>query len=54
MRWGRVAHRHVAAQQFDSGNFGESETFEVEFAAAGISAYLCQIHPTMRATVVVN
>jgi plastocyanin len=49
-----VTSKDDATQQFDSGNFGESETFEVEFAAAGTYAYFCQIHPTMRATVVVN
>ncbi|MGK0276982.1 MAG: plastocyanin [Ilumatobacter sp.] len=49
-----VTSKDDAAQQFDSGNFGENETFEVEFAAAGIYAYFCQIHPTMRATVVVS
>jgi plastocyanin len=43
-----VAYRDDAAQQFDSGHFGENETFEVEFAAPGSYAYFCQIHPTMR------
>ena len=49
-----VTSKDDAAQQFDSGNFGENETFAVEFAAAGTYAYFCQIHPTMRATIVVN
>ena len=49
-----VTSKDAAAQQFDSGNLGENETFQVEFAAAGTYAYFCEIHPTMRATVVVN
>ncbi|WP_162142073.1 cupredoxin domain-containing protein [Ilumatobacter coccineus] len=42
------------AVSFDSGEFGQDETFEVTFDEAGSFAYFCEIHPTMRATVVVN
>ncbi len=49
-----VTARDDAAFQFDSGNLGQDETFDVEFAEAGTYDYFCQIHPTMRATVVVG
>lgn len=39
---------------FDSGEFGQDETFEVTFDEAGSFAYFCEIHPTMRASVVVS
>ncbi|WP_083915214.1 cupredoxin domain-containing protein [Ilumatobacter nonamiensis] len=40
--------------EFDSGEFGESETFEMTFDEAGSVAYFCQIHPTMRGTITVS
>lgn len=49
-----VTAREDAGIQFDSGSLGQDETFEVEFADAGTYAYFCEIHPTMRATVVVG
>lgn len=39
---------------YDSGSFGEDETFSQTYDAAGSYAYFCEIHPTMRATVVVE
>ena len=40
--------------EFDSGEFGEGETFEVTFDESGEYPYFCQIHPTMRAVVIVE
>ena len=40
--------------EFDSGEFGQDETFEFTFDEAGEYAYFCQIHPTMRAVVIVG
>lgn len=39
---------------FDSGEFGQGETFEITFDEPGEYPYFCVIHPTMRATVVVE
>ena len=39
---------------FDSGDLGEEATFEVSFDRPGTYRYFCRIHPTMRATVVVD
>ncbi|NND74885.1 MAG: amidase [Ilumatobacter sp.] len=49
-----VTAKDDSPQQFDSGNFGQDETFQVEFAEAGTFDYFCQIHPTMRASVIVG
>ncbi|MEO6653435.1 MAG: plastocyanin/azurin family copper-binding protein [Ilumatobacteraceae bacterium] len=43
-----------SAFEFDSDRFGEGETFEVSFDDAGEYSYFCQIHPTMRAKVIVG
>ena len=43
-----------APMAFDSGEFGEGETFEVTFDEPGEYRYFCAIHPTMRASVVVS
>ena len=40
--------------EFDSGNIGEGETFELPFDAAGEFAYYCTIHPQMQASVLVE
>ncbi len=40
--------------EFDSGAFGQDETFEFTFDEPGEYAYFCQIHPTMRAVVIVE
>lgn len=39
---------------YDSGRFGEQETFEVTFTEPGTYAYVCTLHPTMRGTVTVG
>ena len=49
-----VTSRDGAPTAFDSGEFGEGETFEFTFDEPGSFAYFGQIHPTMRATVVVS
>ncbi len=43
-----------SAVSFVSGDLGEADTFTVEFSEPGTYAYFCEIHPTMRATVVVE
>lgn len=40
--------------EFDSGAFGQDETFEFTFVEPGEYSYFCQIHPTMRAVVIVE
>ena len=42
------------AVSFASDELGQADTFDVTFEEAGTFAYFCEIHPTMRATVVVN
>lgn len=39
---------------FDSGELGQDEVFTQTFDEAGTYAYFCEIHPTMRAEVVVS
>ncbi|MEX2625546.1 MAG: plastocyanin/azurin family copper-binding protein [Ilumatobacteraceae bacterium] len=39
---------------FDSGDLGEDATFEVTFDEPGEYRYFCEIHPTMRGTIVVS
>jgi plastocyanin len=39
---------------FDSGNLDEGAAFSFTFTAAGTYAYLCEYHPDMRATIVVQ
>jgi plastocyanin len=49
-----VTSRDDSPVQFDSGAFGQDETFEFTFVEPGEYAYFCQIHPTMRAAVIVE
>lgn len=49
-----VTSRPDAPMEFHSGDLGQGETFEVTFDAAGEYAYFCEIHPTMRAVVIVG
>lgn len=49
-----VTSRDDSALQFDSDRIGSDGTFEVTFDDAGTYDYFCQIHPTMRAAVVVE
>lgn len=49
-----VTSKDDAPIEFDSGKFGEQETFEFTFDEPGEFSYFCQIHPTMRAVVIVE
>lgn len=49
-----VTAQEDSAVQFDSGRLGQDETFERTFDQPGSYDYFCEIHPTMRATVVVE
>ncbi len=49
-----ITSRDDSAVDFDSGEFGQDETFEFTFDEPGEYAYFCQIHPTMRAVVIVG
>ena len=52
------AHTITAADasslRFDSGELGQDETFVQVFEEAGTYAYFCEVHPTMRAEVLVT
>ncbi len=52
------AHTVTSAEgstlEFDSGQLGEGDTFQQTFDDAGTYEYFCEIHPTMRAEVVVG
>jgi plastocyanin len=52
------AHTVTSAEgstlEFDSGQLGEGDTFVQAFDDAGTYEYFCEIHPTMRAEVVVG
>lgn len=52
------AHTVTAAEgstvEFDSGQLGEGDTFVQTFDDAGAYEYFCEIHPTMRAEIVVG
>jgi plastocyanin len=39
---------------FDSGSMSEGDEFSFTFEEAGTYAYFCQVHPTMRGTIVVE
>lgn len=49
-----VTSAEGSAVEFDSGELGQDETFAQTFDEAGTYAYFCEIHPTMRAEVVVS
>lgn len=52
------AHTVTSAEgsvvEFDSGDLGQDDTFTQTFDEAGTFEYVCEIHPTMRAEVVVS
>lgn len=48
-----VTARDDAPVAFDSGTMAQDDVFEVTFDRVGTYRYFCEIHPTMRATVVV-
>jgi plastocyanin len=39
---------------FDSGNLSEGDEFSSTFDEAGTFPYFCQVHPTMRGTIIVE
>lgn len=49
-----VTSRPGAPIAFDSGELGADASFEVTFDEPGEYRYFCEIHPTMRATIVVS
>lgn len=53
-----VDHTVTAADDstlsFDSGAYGEGESFTQRFDEVGTYNFFCEIHPTMRATVTVT
>ena len=52
------AHTVTSAEgstlEFDSGDLGQDETYVQTFDEAGTYGYFCEIHPTMRAEIVVG
>lgn len=49
-----VTSKDDSPAAFASGEFGQDETFEFTFDEPGEYAYFCEIHPTMRASVIVD
>ncbi len=49
-----VTSKEDAPATFASGEFGQDETFEFTFDEPGEYPYFCEIHPTMRASVIVG
>lgn len=49
-----VTSREGGPVAFDSGDLGQDEAFERTFEEPGTYEYFCEIHPTMRASVVVE
>lgn len=55
----RDPHAHTVTDagddpRFDSGEFGQGESFELTFDEPGVFDYFCLIHPTMRGRIVVS
>lgn len=48
-----VTARDDAPVVFDSGPMAQGAVFEIEIDRVGTYRYFCEIHPTMRATIVV-
>ncbi len=48
-----VTARDETPGDFDSGTLAGDETFEHRFAEPGTYDYFCEIHPTMRSSIVV-
>lgn len=48
-----VTSKDDSTIEYDSGKFGEGETFEQTYDEAGSYSFFCEIHPTMRGTVTV-
>ncbi len=49
-----VTSKDGSSLTFDSGEMAEGDTFAQTFDEAGTYEYFCEIHPTMRSTVVVE
>lgn len=49
-----VTSAEGSAVEYDSGELTQDETFARTFDEAGTYAYFCEIHPTMRAEVIVG
>jgi plastocyanin len=49
-----VTSSEGSAAEFDSGDLGEGDEFRQRFAEPGTYDYFCEVHPTMRSTVVVE
>ena len=50
-----VAHTATSDDDvFDSGNLDEGQEFSFTFDEAGTFPYFCQVHPTMRGTIIVE
>lgn len=49
-----VTSKEGSPVAFDSGTLEEGATFEQTFAEPGTYEYFCEVHPTMRSTVVVE
>ncbi len=49
-----VTAKDESTQSFASGPLAQDGEFVVTFAEPGSYAYFCEIHPTMRASVVVE
>lgn len=49
-----ITSTDASSIEFDSGEIGQDQTFEITFDEAGEYPYFCRIHPTMRAVVVVE
>ena len=59
VRWiNKEMHPHTATANkkgsFDSGRLGKGQRYSHVFKTAGKKAYHCEIHPSMRASVVVK
>jgi plastocyanin len=59
VRWiNKDPHPHTATanngRSFDSGRLGKGQSYTHTFKSAGKKAYHCEIHPFMRASVVVK
>ena len=49
-----VTSKDDSTIEYASGNLGEGETFVQSYGEAGSFAFFCEIHPTMRGTVIVS
>lgn len=51
----RAPHTATADDEsFDTGRLGKNDAGEITFATAGTFDYYCAVHPSMRATIIVE